>query len=167
MKLASSGQSGDPSAAGSSRSAACGRGGNRGVARRERASRGRRCLGWGAWPTAGRLGASKSWRQSMGARLERGAQGSRAGPGSKGGSDWPQGGSVARPRLPGAGPSQGSRQPSSSSSSQSSLSSTQRPRPPGRGSPPARPPGCGRPLALEPGLAPATPSTSWRPVANH
>ena len=40
-------------------------------------------------------------------------------------------------------------------------------RPPGRGSPPARPPGCGRPLALEPGLAPATPSTSWRPVANH
>lgn len=232
VKLASSGQSGAPSPTGSGRSPPWGRGGNRGVARRERASRGRRCGGWGDWdwgdwlPPA-RSGGARSWRQSEGAwkrvardgagpglgpgaglgnglvepwplvaRLGRGAQGSWSGPGLKAVSAGPRvqalsrnaagsaaepdqpaeldqapggppGGSLERPRLPGAGPSQGSRQPSSSSSSQSSFSSTQRPRPPGRGSPPARPPGCGRPLVLEPGLAPATPSTSWRPVANH
>ena len=67
-KLASSGQSWQPSAAGSGASDPGARGGNRGVPRRERASRGRRGWDWGAWlpATLGPDGAN-SWRRSAGA----------------------------------------------------------------------------------------------------
>ena len=66
-KLASSGQSWQPSAAGSGASGPGERGGNRGVPRRERASRGRRGWDWGAWlpATLGPDGAN-SWRRSAG-----------------------------------------------------------------------------------------------------
>ena len=62
------GESWQPSAAGSGASDPGERGGNRGVPRRERASRGRRGWDWGAWlpATLGPDGAN-SWRRSAGA----------------------------------------------------------------------------------------------------